>query len=320
MENIELLLGDSLTLMERFEPRSIDCIITDPPYGILDHSIETKIQIDLFFQHAHRVLKPKSFIVFFGRQPNLTKWNVEASRRFKFKSELIWYKRNSSSITGDIRKVYENISVFQKGTRKFNLVRLPYTDVRESLSEFSEWKSLKKKINELSLLLREKSTYEKALKLLDDFSKIGSTDKSEYKPLKHLDKEFSDNHYRSTKGLMDKKKYSLINVVLGTKPTDLLSFLPHNKQQRKHHHAFIHPTVKPVQLIEYLISLCTNPDDLVLDPFMGTGTTGVACMKQGRKFLGIELVEKYFSMAKDRLNKYEEQEYAKVTSVQRSLF
>jgi DNA modification methylase len=53
--------------------------------------------------------------------------------------------------------------------------------------------------------------------------------------------------------------------------------------------------------MEYLISLCTNPNDIVFDPFMGTGTTGVACKSMGRKFIGCELIEEYFLMARDRL-------------------
>lgn len=64
----------------------------------------------------------------------------------------------------------------------------------------------------------------------------------------------------------------------------------------------IHPTQKPVALLEYLIKTYTNEGDLVLDNCMGSGSTGVACINTNRNFIGIELDEKYFKIAKDRIN------------------
>jgi len=64
----------------------------------------------------------------------------------------------------------------------------------------------------------------------------------------------------------------------------------------------VHPTQKPVALMEYLIRTYTNPGELVLDFAMGSGTTGVACVKTGRKFIGIELDEGYFKIAQERIN------------------
>ena len=62
-----------------------------------------------------------------------------------------------------------------------------------------------------------------------------------------------------------------------------------------------HPTQKPVALMEYLIRTYTNPGDTVLDFTMGSGTTGVACARTGRKFIGIELDPVYFEIAKRRI-------------------
>ena len=62
-----------------------------------------------------------------------------------------------------------------------------------------------------------------------------------------------------------------------------------------------HPTQKPIKLMEYLIKTYTNEGDLILDFTMGSGSTGVACLNTNRKFIGIELDEKYFDIAKDRL-------------------
>jgi len=63
----------------------------------------------------------------------------------------------------------------------------------------------------------------------------------------------------------------------------------------------LHPTQKPVVLFEYLIKTYTNEGDLVLDNCAGSGTTGVACKKTGRNFIGIEISEKYCEIARQRL-------------------
>lgn len=63
----------------------------------------------------------------------------------------------------------------------------------------------------------------------------------------------------------------------------------------------MHPTQKPVALMEYLIRTYTNEGDLVLDNCMGSGTTGVACMNSGRRFIGMEMDPGYFEIAKKRI-------------------
>jgi DNA modification methylase len=67
-------------------------------------------------------------------------------------------------------------------------------------------------------------------------------------------------------------------------------------------HGKLHPTQKPVALMEWCLGFIPNADT-ILDPFMGSGTTGVACVKLGRKFTGIELDEGYFDIACERIRK-----------------
>lgn len=62
-----------------------------------------------------------------------------------------------------------------------------------------------------------------------------------------------------------------------------------------------HPTQKPVRLIRYLLDLYSNPGDIILDPFVGTGTTAVAAKQTGRHYIAIESNKEYFEIAKDRL-------------------
>jgi site-specific DNA-methyltransferase (adenine-specific) len=63
----------------------------------------------------------------------------------------------------------------------------------------------------------------------------------------------------------------------------------------------VHPTQKPELLMEYLIKTYTNENETVLDFTMGSGTTGVACKNLNRKFIGIEMDDKYFEIAKKRI-------------------
>lgn len=73
--------------------------------------------------------------------------------------------------------------------------------------------------------------------------------------------------------------------------------------KKEHETQLFHPTQKPVALLEYLIQTYTNENDIVLDNTMGSGSTGVACAKTKRNFVGIELDENYFNIAQERINK-----------------
>ena len=69
----------------------------------------------------------------------------------------------------------------------------------------------------------------------------------------------------------------------------------------------LHPTQKPVALMEYLVKTYTNEGDTILDFTMGSGSTGVACVNTNRKFIGIELDEDYFKIAKERIENHEKE-------------
>ena len=99
----------------------------------------------------------------------------------------------------------------------------------------------------------------------------------------------ADVYYEFTE--IKKSKYK------GRYPVNIINKnTPKNKQ---------HPTQKPVALMEYLIKTYTNENEIVLDFAMGSGTTGVACKNTNRKFIGIELDESYFKIAKNRIEQHE---------------
>ena len=81
-------------------------------------------------------------------------------------------------------------------------------------------------------------------------------------------------------------------------PSDILEFnvVPNRKGK-------LHPTEKPVELLEWLVKTYSNENDIILDNCMGSGSTGIACINTNRNFIGIEKDEKYFQIAKERLDK-----------------
>lgn len=85
----------------------------------------------------------------------------------------------------------------------------------------------------------------------------------------------------------------------GGKPVhDFVETATISNAERKHGK---HPTQKPIALMRHFINLLSNPGDVVLDPFMGSGTTGVAAVNENRRFIGIELNPDYFNLSNSRL-------------------
>ena len=117
-------------------------------------------------------------------------------------------------------------------------------------------------------------------------------------PLYNPQKEIGYKPYTSMTGSKTKNygKFKSIKTVNdGSRyPTNVLAF---NKVSKT-----IHPTQKPVDLLEYLIKTYTNPNMTVLDNVMGSGSTGVACKNLNRNFIGIEKDPDYFKLAKERLD------------------
>jgi len=74
-----------------------------------------------------------------------------------------------------------------------------------------------------------------------------------------------------------------------------------NGMIRKGSDVRVHPTQKPIGVMRWIIQNYTSKGDTILDPFMGSGTTGVACMMEGRKFIGIEICKEYYDIAETRI-------------------
>jgi site-specific DNA-methyltransferase (adenine-specific) len=74
-------------------------------------------------------------------------------------------------------------------------------------------------------------------------------------------------------------------------------------KQAGEHYDTIHPTQKPVRLLERLLALVTKEGDLVLDPFAGSGSTAIACVNTGRRFIGMEIDDEYHAAGVARVSK-----------------
>jgi site-specific DNA-methyltransferase (adenine-specific) len=107
---------------------------------------------------------------------------------------------------------------------------------------------------------------------------------------------YNYNHYCGVSNHLSLTKVNIKYDPDWVQPSDILKFnvVPNRKGK-------LHPTQKPVDLMEYLIKTYTNPKDIILDPCMGSGTTGVACIHTKRKFIGIEADSEMFNIAKMRI-------------------
>ena len=117
-----------------------------------------------------------------------------------------------------------------------------------------------------------------------------------YPQMVKLDKPYYSRNASSSNGTNPLAHFNEGGKMVDEKyPLNILEFAKVTKPE--------HPTQKPVELLEYLIKTYTNENDTVLDNCMGSGSTGVACKNLNRNFIGIELDETYFNIAKERIEK-----------------
>ena len=115
MEINKIYNEDCLEGMKRIPDKSIDLIVTDPPYLYLNHKLDKSFDEDELFKEWLRVLKDKGFVVIFGRGESFYRWNTKLiSLGFEFKEEIIWDKRKTTSSVLPIGRKHETISILTK--------------------------------------------------------------------------------------------------------------------------------------------------------------------------------------------------------------
>jgi site-specific DNA-methyltransferase (adenine-specific) len=248
--SIDLIHGDCLEKMKDIKDKSIDMILTDPPYGTTACAWDSVIPFEPMWTQLKRIIKDNGAIALFGSQPFTSALIMSNVKMFKY--EWVWDKGRGVNFMNAGRqplKYHENILVFSKGPHCY------YPQKTE---------------------LKNKDTLRES-KFSPCVSRAGVYGK-----------------FQVTKDNGDIYKY----------PGSIISMTKKGKSnQFSKSESESHPTQKPVKLLEYLILTYTQKDELVLDFTMGSGSTGVACLETGRNFIGIELDDKYFAIATERIEK-----------------
>jgi len=281
---MELHLGDCLEIMKNIETNSIDLLFCDLPYGQTSCKWDCLIDLDLFWKQVNRICKDTTPMFFTCS----TKFGVSLinSNPKNFRYDLVWVKSAPCGFLNakkmPMRK-HEMVYVFYK--------KLPLYD----LSSHTH-KLLKDNV------VRESTTNE-----VYESPKLTYNHKKRDEPL--YDPPLPTSVIKE-KSQISKKMIAGINNLYGNMsggtitnphgtnydpplPTTILEVA---SQKGKH------ATQKPTALIEWILKYYSKEDDVILDPTMGSGSTGIACKNMNRRFIGIELDEEIFKVAEERIN------------------
>ncbi|OEJ13829.1 DNA methylase [Brachyspira hampsonii] len=286
--NCTLIKGNCEEVMEELESDSINAVVSDPPYLYLKHKLDIPFDEDKVFGEWKRLLKNNSMIAFFGRGDAFFRWNLVLDKLgFKFKETAVWEKENASNYLNNFLRIHEDISFRALGNsnlRKEYVDYLEYNINKNKLDRIIDiWKSLRSALNG-----RDKDDVIKYIETgIKEFN-YESKRKYEITARKHQGAKRGVNLFQSVK--------------VGKIETSIMRC---NREQ----YQYQHPTQKPVALMERLVRLVSDENNTILDPFMGGGSTGVACINTNRKFIGIELDDEYFDTAVKRISKaYQDKE------------
>ncbi|MDR2064566.1 MAG: site-specific DNA-methyltransferase [Prevotellaceae bacterium] len=317
---------DCLLGMQRIDDASVDVILTDPPYLYLkNQKLDRPFNEQRFFSEAKRVLKPDGFIVLFGRGTSFYRWNTMlADLEFTFKEEIIWNKSYSSSPLMNISRIHETVSIHTKKNGTINKVKIPYlemkghdidaivTDIKRLKSALKNTKSLDAV---LSFLENNKVPMDGDNVLSTSISSVigtqnrcvaamrGIQNGMNEKSIIRTDFTYSRNTFKhlltgnNESAGAGKREINVVqSMVFGYNEKSII-------KQGRDHYTTIHPTQKPVRLLERLLALVTKEGDTVLDPFSGSASTAIAAWNTNRNFIGFEIDKEYYNASVERLNK-----------------
>lgn len=312
--NLDCLVGVS-----SLPDNSVDLIVTDPPYGTMAGGGKTKkamyknmdwdipFDLETYLTAVARVLRPSGKLVMFAMEPLASRLIATKYPLLEFNYKCYWLKNTPGMILGAKKNplsYVEEILVFSKARNlpafdadKLHPLReyfiaerdrsgLTPADFRELLGNgmASHYFTL----GEQFILPTEKN-----------YIKLQSTGyfNRPYSDLKEVDDEFKKAQAEKRAQVLQEysDRYpSVFNLPSGASSKRNVFEYPKEGTS-------LHPTQKPVALIEDLIQTYSEPGDVVLDTFMGSGTTAVACIRTGRDFIGFELNEGYHAIAQQRI-------------------
>lgn len=236
---------DCLEGMKRIPDNSVDCILTDPPYMYLkNQKLDRPFDEQAFFSECKRVLKKDAFIVLFGRGTSFYRWNcILADMGFIFKEEIVWDKINTTSPLLPLSRKHETISIHSIGRKTILRSKVPYEEIR---------------INDDSKVVGDAKRIVSYIRNND----IDVLKKEIDNGLIYNRKRTHKTHVSTQSGFCScNEAISCINSIKnGCNERDIISVL-------RDHYSAIHPTQKPVRLIERLLALISCEEDIILDPF-----------------------------------------------------
>jgi site-specific DNA-methyltransferase (adenine-specific) len=300
-----LLNGDCLEEMKSIDNNSIDLIFCDLPYGQTNCKWDCKIDLDLFWKEVMRI-KTLNTPIF---MTTTTKFGVElinsCPKKCPFRYDLVWVKSAPAGFLlakkMPMRK-HEMVYVFYE--------KLPFYDLSSHKHKFIKEKT--------TSVVKEETGEAKHDGIIHSSGVVGVTGQERKTPLRRA-KKGNEMFYdpplpvsvvkeESKEGLAYKPSFSQKDNAdnqyrkMGRKggesaydpplPTTMLEI----KSSRGKH-----STEKPVALMEWILKYFSKEGDIVLDPTMGSGSTGVACKNLNRDFIGIELDKEIYDKACDRI-------------------
>ena len=300
MNNIELWHGDCLELMKNIPDGSVDLVLTDPPYGTMKgiddkHDWDTILDTQTMFAEISRILRQNGKAILFSQEPYTSRLITSTIPPLPFAYRAVWYKNvsgNSLMAKSAMVSRYEDICIFTKphDAECTNELR----DYFKKVLEFIGAKSCKEINARLGHRKAEHCFYVTGKgKGSTQFSLCTEQTYNEIVSVFGIDKMDGFLPYSELE-MLNEKYTATFNLWQGGKSKS-------NVLEYKKDNDGYHPTQKPVALLEDLIQTYSNEGDTVLDFTMGSGSTGVACVNTNRNFIGIELDERYFNIAKKRI-------------------
>lgn len=331
MKPVELWHGDCLELMKDISDGSVDLVLADPPYGTMknfgksavakeigykDYEWDNVIPIDKMFAEISRVLRPNGKAIIFGQEPFTSKLISSSIASIPLSYRAIWLKDSFGNMLMCNKAMvnkFEDICIFSKLGYDY-CGENPLREYFKKVLNFIGAKSCKEINAKLGHRKAEHCFYvtegRRAAKnaiggKADHVTRTGSSQfelctEQTYKEIvsvfgiDKMDGFIPFDVLREINENYKNKNQSVFNLWQGGKSKS-------NVCEYKKDNDGFHPTQKPVALLEDLIKTFSNEGDTVLDFTMGSGSTGVACVNTNRRFIGIELDDDYFNIAKQRI-------------------
>jgi len=320
-----MINGDSQQEIKNIPSGSIDAVFTDPPYLYLKNQIlDIPFDEDLVFSEFKRVLKSNGFIVLFGRGESFYRWNTMLAKLgFKFKEEIIWDKGHCSSPLMSLSRVHETVSIWTKDKGVLNKVKVPYLemkkhDINSIIQDIKRMKAILKNTKSLDAVLNFLESNNRDLSdewnpnNLSISSKITKEDRS-VSVARSVQEGMNEKTIIRTDRI-EQEKFTKFEITAdkrkkGDRAADVIQCVEFGMNEKsiikqvRDHYTAIHPTQKPVALLERLLRLVCKKGDSVLDPFGGSFSTAEACFNLELGCTIFEINEIFFQGGRARIEK-----------------